>query len=209
MSRRVPQILYPIRETAPNDRELLKLSDEARVNLRECKELGIREQALMRILGAAIKSECDGMPMMGLKTIRASHFDKLLLDMQNKEYQPSTMSDQYRAHLAIADGLQKQWRLRFGEGYSEMDKTRYHRLMEKGGRLDRVEFNVDANPTSLDLWRLRPPPSGPLTDAGEIGTLRDPRDTDTLTDETGDPAGSDDDNAQVEYETTEEIGEGQ
>jgi hypothetical protein len=200
MHRRAPQILYPIRETAPDDRELLKISDEVRINLRICKELGMRQQDLMRILGAAVKSECDGMPMMGLKTIMASHFDKLLLDMQNKEYQLETMSDQYRAHLAIADGLQKQWRLRFGEGYLEMDKTRSHRLIEKGGRLDGVEFNTEASPTALDLWRLKPQtPLGPFAEL--IGSLKltDSEDSDTRNDA----------EARADSEAVEEISEGQ
>lgn len=109
----------------------------------------------MRILGSIVKSEADGIPMIGLHSIMNTHLDKLLLDMANKAYQPKTMSMQHRADVFFAESLIRQWRKRFGEKYEDMDKLRYHQLTEKGGALDGIEFNSDADPNSMDMWAAR------------------------------------------------------
>jgi hypothetical protein len=106
----------------------------------------------MQILGSIVVSEADGVPMVGLHYIMSTHLDKLLVDMMNKQYHPPDMSIQLRADLAIAESLNRQWRKRFGDRYEEMDQMRHQQLTEKGGSLEGIEFDAQADPNSMDMW---------------------------------------------------------
>lgn len=90
--------------------------------------------------------------MLRIQSIIASHLDKVLDDMLNKDYHPESMSDQHRADLTIATSLQRQWRLRFGEAYSGIDIERAVQMTDKGGLLEGLAFDYSADPMSSKLW---------------------------------------------------------
>lgn len=127
----------------------------------------------MQILGSIVVSEADGVPMVGLHYIMSTHLDKLLADMTNKQYHPPDMPIQLRADLAIAESLNRQWRKRFGDRYGEMDEMRHQQLTEKGGALDGIEFDAQADPNSMDMWIAGTVKTPPEVVAG--GNIREGR----------------------------------
>lgn len=106
---------------------------------------------MMKVLGDAVKSECDGMPMISFSSIITARLDKLLDDMLNKDYHSDEMSVQFRAQLSIAESLQRQWRNRFREQYSDIDTARYFALTEKDGMLEDMVFNM-SRPDYGNIW---------------------------------------------------------
>ncbi|CAH0049222.1 unnamed protein product [Clonostachys solani] len=128
-------------EIAINQYALLDLCNDVRTSLQEDACLGPRGEVLMRLLGAVIKSEYDGAPILDLKLIRATRLDKLLADIHDKTRHLEHMTPDSRACLSIADSLQRHWRMRLRDGYLGLDNSRYHGLTQRNGRLENVYFD--------------------------------------------------------------------
>lgn len=139
------------RSAPPDDQALLSLCDDVRSSLQEKKELGQKRNELMQVLGAAVKSECDGVPTITIQTIRITRIDKLLSEMLKTEYNPDVMTMKLRADLSIAESLERQWRARFKERYFTLDHYRYQKLTTIGGRLEDLVFN-EAFQNTNELW---------------------------------------------------------
>jgi hypothetical protein len=137
-----------------NVEDLGDIADSVRASLRARNGLGSKGEELMKVLGTAVKSECDGVPIIDLETLKQARLDKLLADMVNKDYHEEDMPLELRAHLSVAESLQRQWRMRFRGSYFSIDHTRYLYLTEIGGRLHNLIFN-HASKDNSGLWKAK------------------------------------------------------
>lgn len=137
-----------------NVEHLGDIADSVRASLRARNGLGSKGEELMKVLGTAVKSEYDGVPIIDLETLKQARLDKLLADMVNKDYHQEDMPLKLRAHLSVAESLQRQWRMRFRGSYFSIDHTRYLYLTGIGGRLHNLIFN-HASKDNSGLWKAK------------------------------------------------------
>lgn len=138
----------------PDDIVLERLCDDVRKSLAEEKGLGPRRDKLMEVLENTVRSESDGVPTISLDTIRNSRLDKLLSDMLNAANHPDPIPSRFCADLCVAESLQRQWKSRFRDSYSDLDNDRYARLTSPGGRLESMVFN-EAAQNNHEIWQAK------------------------------------------------------
>lgn len=123
-------------------RDLRSLCDDVRMNLQESGDMGPRRDEMMKFLGEAVKSECQGVPKPDFVAIKKAHLDKVLSDMLT--YHPVDGNDSVRADTSIAESLQRQWRINYQHLYFGLDQQRLRVLQGGGGRLEGLVFDPEA-----------------------------------------------------------------
>lgn len=104
--------------------------------------MGPRRDEMMKFLGEAVKSECQGIPKPDFVAIKKAHLDKVLSDMLT--YHPVDGNDSVRADTSIAESLQRQWRTNYQHLYFGLDQQRLRVLQGGGGRLEGLVFDPEA-----------------------------------------------------------------
>ncbi|KAF7543880.1 hypothetical protein G7046_g9911 [Stylonectria norvegica] len=141
---------------------LLELCEAVRTHLATRKDLGPRWEEVMGFLGAVLKDEHAGMPllqehskvpMLEFATIESARLDKLLADILDPDKHPSPMPSRFRIDLDLAESLQRHWRRRFREAFFTIDQNRAKRLSTTGRLKDVVFTNDPKNPRAL--WKTK------------------------------------------------------
>jgi hypothetical protein len=157
-------------DTIWNIPALLELTDSVRWSVTMTKTLGPLESRLTALLDVVLSNEAlrssPSKLLVGIETIRGARLDKLveaLLDRNNQPPRPVPAS--FFAAKTAAGVLQRKWRLRFRDGYTSLDRVRYHRMLTSG-HLMQVSFSaaVAGVPDSPALWKTQE--CEPLVGAG-------------------------------------------
>ncbi|KAI9166761.1 hypothetical protein HJFPF1_02875 [Paramyrothecium foliicola] len=119
-----------VQDLSQDERSLLDLCDSIRSNLQEQKDLGPRAEEARAFIGNTMKRE----------------YEEILVP----ENHPSPLPIDFRVDVSIARSLQRQWRTRFRESYTDIDQLRYLDL-PKNGRLKDVVF-ATADEHDTQLW---------------------------------------------------------